>query len=129
MAKKTNGGNGIGYGRPPAHGQYKPGQSGNRRGRPRGSQNTTTILNKILDQPHKKGRGKSTSPRTKREEVFEKLVEDSIQGDWRARRDLLQYLERTGQSEATPPARIVIYRIPDNGRGMIDPEETKDSPE
>lgn len=32
----------VGYGRPPRHAQFKPGQSGNPRGRPRGSKNKIT---------------------------------------------------------------------------------------
>ena len=32
----------IGYGRPPRHSQYKPGQSGYPRGRPKGSRNFKT---------------------------------------------------------------------------------------
>ena len=34
----------IGYGRPPRHSQYKPGQSGYPRGRPKGSRNLKTVV-------------------------------------------------------------------------------------
>lgn len=39
----------VGYGKPPKGTQFKPGQSGNRRGRPRGSQNISTIIDKELN--------------------------------------------------------------------------------
>ena len=41
---------GIGYGRPPMHTRFKPGQSGNVRGRPRGSKNLTTTIVKSLNR-------------------------------------------------------------------------------
>jgi hypothetical protein len=40
----------IGYGRPPMHTRFKPGQSGNVKGRPRGSKNLTTTMTKELNQ-------------------------------------------------------------------------------
>lgn len=40
----------IGYGKPPKKHQFKPGQSGNRKGRPKGSKNTATLLREILDR-------------------------------------------------------------------------------
>ena len=41
----------VGYGRPPKHSQYKPGQSGNRKGRPKGSRNLRSELCKVLTDP------------------------------------------------------------------------------
>jgi hypothetical protein len=41
---------GIGYGRPPMHTRFKPGQSGNVLGRPRGSKNLTTTIVKSLNE-------------------------------------------------------------------------------
>lgn len=38
----------VGYGRPPRSGQFKPGQSGNPKGRPKGRKSETTILNELL---------------------------------------------------------------------------------
>lgn len=39
----------VGYGRPPRHSQFKPGQSGNPKGRPKGSRNFATLAAKVLD--------------------------------------------------------------------------------
>lgn len=38
----------IGYGKPPKHTRFKSGQSGNPKGRPKGSRNIAIIINEIL---------------------------------------------------------------------------------
>lgn len=45
QAEKTE----VGYGRPPQEHQFKRGQSGNPKGRPKGSKNESTILREILE--------------------------------------------------------------------------------
>lgn len=40
----------VGYGKPPKQTQFKPGQSGNPGGRPKGSKNLSTVMNEILSR-------------------------------------------------------------------------------
>jgi Family of unknown function (DUF5681) len=47
-AKGTSGS--IGYGRPPKQHQFKPGRSGNPKGRPKGSKNEATIWKEVLNK-------------------------------------------------------------------------------
>ena len=41
----------VGYKRPPLHTRFRKGQSGNPRGRPRGSKNFSTLLTEALNEP------------------------------------------------------------------------------
>ena len=41
----------VGYGKPPRNAGFKKGQSGNPRGRPRGSKNLSTLLTDALNEP------------------------------------------------------------------------------
>jgi hypothetical protein len=71
----------VGYGKPPRAHQFKPGQSGNKTGRPKGSRNEATILNEILD--HKvvlNDRGK-TRRITLLEAILRKVAEDGLRGN------------------------------------------------
>ena len=47
MSKKAAGAGEVGYGKPPKAHQFKPGQSGNPKGRPRGAKSEATILREI----------------------------------------------------------------------------------
>ena len=49
---KTNGDHSysVGYGKPPAHTQFKPGQSGNPKGRRKGPRNVRTVVEEALNQ-------------------------------------------------------------------------------
>ena len=40
----------VGYGKPPKHGQFKQGQSGNPKGRPKGRRNLQTIMNDLVNR-------------------------------------------------------------------------------
>jgi hypothetical protein len=71
----------VGKGKPPRHTQFKPGQSGNRRGRSRGSRNLATILHRELQTRVTvtiDGRRKQL---TKQELVIKQLVNKAVAGD------------------------------------------------
>ena len=57
MAKKAKGkpnsGSGVGYGRPPKHSQFRPGQSGYPQGRQKGTRNFKTDVKRTLTSPVK----------------------------------------------------------------------------
>ncbi len=48
MQDRTNGTYDVGFGRPPKHAQFKKGQSGNRKGRPKGTLNLASVLERTL---------------------------------------------------------------------------------
>ena len=55
MAKKTKprGDNEVGYGKPPKEHQFKPGRSGNLKGRPKSKKSGLTDISKLLNEPVK----------------------------------------------------------------------------
>jgi hypothetical protein len=87
----------VGYGKPPQHTRFKQGESGNPTGRPKGSKNLTTLLEKELKQRvlvTENGRRRSI---TKQEAMVKHLVNKAVSGD----RSLMQLLlEEIRLSEA-----------------------------
>lgn len=74
----------VGYKQPPKANQFKPGQSGNRRGRPKGSLNFSTILEKELServQVSENGRQKTM---TKKQIIAKRLINKATEGDPKA---------------------------------------------
>ena len=74
----------VGYGKPPQHSRFRKGQSGNPRGRPKGSKNLATIVGAALDQKIVVNEGDRHRKITKREAVITQLVNRSAQADLKA---------------------------------------------
>ncbi|MEM7291472.1 MAG: DUF5681 domain-containing protein, partial [Pseudomonadota bacterium] len=71
----------MSYKVPPAKSQFKPGQSGNPRGRPRKTENLDGTLRKVLDRKVTFKKDGEKKKLTIREGLVHKLVELSISGD------------------------------------------------
>ena len=74
----------VGYGRPPKATQFKPGRSGNPRGRPKGSRNLATDLSAELGElitVREDGRSRRIS---KQRALIKSLMARALQGDVRA---------------------------------------------
>jgi hypothetical protein len=89
----------VGYGKPPKHSQFKPGQSGNPHGKAKGRKNLATELMEELAERvvvTENGRQKKLSKQTI---ILKRMVTDAAQGDAKARDQLLKLI---GQIEAMP---------------------------
>ena len=79
----------VGYGKPPAHSRFQPGQSGNPKGRPKGSLNLATAVNRALKEKVtviENGRRKTV---TKLDAAIKGLVNRAVKGDAKAMQQML----------------------------------------
>jgi hypothetical protein len=74
----------VGYGKPPAATRFQKGQSGNPRGRPRGSRSMGAILDEILERKVTLRDRAGDRRVTAQEAMILKLVEIALKGDPRA---------------------------------------------
>ena len=74
----------VGYGRPPRHGQFKPGHSGNPKGRPKNSRNLKTIIREVFTERIMVREGERRRSITKLEGVVLRQVEAALKGSDRA---------------------------------------------
>lgn len=138
MAKKTRGGAYVvGYGKPPAQTQFKPGQSGNGKGRPKGSQNMLTLIEKELNvrvPVLENGRHKTIS---KRQAIAKQIVNKAAAGDPKATPMLLKTLgpeqedSKGGPSRSTlasPDDALVMASIVRRVRQMDEPSPSDSAP-
>jgi hypothetical protein len=93
----------VGKGRPPLHSRFKPGQSGNPKGRRKGSKNEATLLTEILDGEKVTLRvnGK-TRKIAVREGIYRTATQDALKGDDKARRFVIERETAVKAGEAGP---------------------------
>ena len=97
----------IGYRRPPASGQFKKGQSGNKKGRPKGSKNFLTLLEHELGQTitvNENGKKKTIS---RMQAMVKRMVADALQGNLKSLMALVEILRRTGNFEENDRANQI----------------------
>jgi len=103
MADRKDGEYEVGYGKPPKHARFRPGESGNRRGRPRGSKNYSVLLDEELNQVvniNENGRHRKIS---KRAAIIKHMVNKTLSGATRMLQLLMNELRsREARGESGP---------------------------
>ena len=96
-AAVPRGGYEVGYRRPPVHSRFQPGQSGNPKGRPKGSPNLQTLVSKILNEQVSLREGQEVRKVSKAEAVLRGLVIAALKGDQRSVVTLFRIAEQCGE--------------------------------
>lgn len=93
----------VGYGKPPQHSQFKPGHSGNPKGRTKGVVSFLTLLKQaLMERVVVIEEGKRTSI-TKRQAFTKGLVNRAVKGDARAVQQLLLLMPSAESASAISP--------------------------
>jgi hypothetical protein len=101
----------IGYVKPPKSGQFKRGQSGNPRGRPKGSLKLATDLAAELNEQITVREGGKSRRVSKQRALIKSLMAKALQGDVRANAAVLALYAR------------VITDLPDDQDSVVDESE------
>jgi len=103
----------VGYGKPPRSRQFKPGQSGNPKGRPKGAKSAAAILLKILNHKIELRQNGKVRTITVLEGILHKLAEDSLRGNTKSAAFVLNQLAAiaptsSAESEVNPDDKAVL---------------------
>jgi hypothetical protein len=79
----------VGYKKPPLHTQFKPGMSGNAKGRPKGAKNFATVIEEELRAPIEVTENGKRKRISKREAIAKQTVNRAAAGDPKATSTLL----------------------------------------
>ncbi len=98
----------VGFGRPPEHSRFKPGQSGNPRGRARGASNFLTDVTKELNEQIRVREGDRERSMTKQRALVKAMVAKALKGDVRSAALLIALMSkeaerRSGEAGEAPP--------------------------
>ncbi len=91
--------NDVGYGKPPKAHQFKPGQSGNPKGRPKGAKSQKTIFLEVANRKVTLRQDGKTRTITCQEGVIHRVAEKSLQGDIKS---ATLFLSQLAAIESTP---------------------------
>jgi hypothetical protein len=126
----------IGYGKPPKHTRFKPGQSGNSKGRPKGVRNFKTDVQTTLKAVVKVTRDGRPSKVSTQEAALLRLREKALGGDARALDRLIALAQAYNNEELTAAAslsaddamvlEIFKARLASGAAGRPDPGEGKE---
>jgi hypothetical protein len=121
----------IGHGKPPKRGQFVKGQSGNPKGRPKGSQNLATLLVKIGRQRITVSENGRTRSIPKFEAIILQLMNKAVSCDLKAIR-LVVSLAQDLPTGRNPLEELIAHmdRISDSigppeNEALVDPEDTE----
>ena len=105
-AKGGSGDHEVGYGKPPQHTRFQPGESGNPRGRPNGTKNLKTDLMEELGEKilvHEGGQARKLS---KQRALVKALLARALKGDARAVNSLLSMMMRLLDTGEGAPEQV-----------------------
>ena len=101
----------VGPGKPPRHTRFKPGQSGNPNGRPKGSKNFATILQQQLRKKVTITVDEKPKRVTVQEVIARRLANDSMKGTTRAMELLIRLTAKSDERAGNDVARETV--LPD----------------
>jgi Family of unknown function (DUF5681) len=87
----------VGYGRPPLERRYKPGCSGNPKGRPKGSRNAKTIVSGVVNKKVPVRQNGKVRHVTTLEAMLLAAAQSALKGDLRALNTIIGLMARTNQ--------------------------------
>jgi hypothetical protein len=96
----------VGFGKPPKQTRFRPGISGNPKGRPKGKRNLATVLEKSLQEKVVINENGIRKVITKLEAAVKQLVNKAAGGDLHALRQLLALAKSAEPSADLPSEKV-----------------------
>ena len=109
---RSESGGSVGYGKPPKDTRFKPGMSGNPRGRPKGSRNVADVFARTLREKvvvNEQGQRKTI---TKLEAAVKQFVNQAASGNLRALQMLVTFArEAEARESLSSPTESIIREV------------------
>lgn len=114
----------VGYGRPPKHTRFQPGQCGNRKGRPKrrgaSANDLKATLERTLNKKAKARDGERVREITLGQAGIEQLVMQYARGDRYARRDVFDLADRLGIDLVGAGKKLIEEALSPSNKAILD---------
>jgi hypothetical protein len=101
----------VGYGRPPLHTQFKAGQSGNPKGKPKGRKKMGTLFQEALSKRISIRQGEAVRKVSRAEAMILALFSKALKGDAKACATLIAFAQQSGEFKPDPQPFSRIERV------------------
>ena len=91
----------VGYGKPPKHSRFKPGQSGNLKGKPKGARSLKSLIRRALEEKVAVKTNGKRDKATKREVIATQIVNQAVRGDTKATKFVMDIEEPAKATDGT----------------------------
>jgi hypothetical protein len=117
--KKSTAGNdadySVGYRKPPSHSRFKPGISGNPKGRPRGRKNSLSIFFEVMQEKVPLREGGQLKKVSKFEAMIRLLWQRALNGDPKAIAIIFDLSKELKNHEPVPGHEIIVTFVKPDG--------------
>lgn len=103
----------VGYGKPPKKTQFKPGCSGNKKGRPKGRLNLATLMDELMSEKLKVVQNGKHKKISVLKGLLKKLLQEALNGNPKASKMLLDLYEKGESKRAELAERNEVLRHDD----------------
>ena len=101
----------VGYGKPPKNGQFTKGNSGNPKGRPKGSKNLATVVTRECRQRVRVNGPGGPRSITKLEAAAMQLANKAAQGDIRSQREFFSLVRNSEEASNSGASQLATHEI------------------
>jgi hypothetical protein len=99
----------VGYGKPPEHARFKPGQSGNPKGRPKGRMSSSSVIARLLNEKVTVREGDRIRKMSWLEAAYRALFHKAMKGDTKAIAAVMALEEENPGIVHPPPSFIIEF--------------------
>ena len=103
----------VGYGRPPKHSQFRPGQSGNPSGRPKKRHTLTSFVGQILNEKLSIVENGEEKRVSKLEALARSMIAKAIKGEGKAMGQLLSLLSQSDELQQQLVRHVIEWEFVD----------------
>ena len=103
----------VGYGKPPKKNQFKPGHSGNKKGRPKGHKNLMSIIRECSSEKIIVNKNGKTIKMEKREALLHFHLNEAIKGNVKSARIILPLIIESEKQELSRQQQMTLLNRDD----------------